>query len=458
MNKRPTDGLSGAAVLARARGRSPKGARCLPLRRAHTIRTLWRGGLLAVCGLGTAWMAGAQDRLSLDQAVAEALQNNVGLLAEKANIAIAEAKILSARLRPNPVVSASGDHLDVLGTGFSETNGGGPAEYTVRMDFPIEVGGKRARRTEVAQLARSVTELQFRNAVRGVALEVANAFVDAQVARESLHLAKENLTYFEGIVEVNLARLRAGEIAEVELLRSRLASLQQRNLARGAEARWRAGLIRLQTAMGRTSPSMTLELVGDLRRDAGLPERDQLRQAAFEQRPDLLALRQDLARAGADIRSQVSQAKVDPTVGTEYRRQQGINGMSNSTGVFLEVPLPVFSRNQGEIERARQEQRQAELRIRQLQILITGEVDAAHEEMLAADGLLRNIEGEMLEQARDVRRVTEYSYRRGHVTLLELLDAQRTYNETLQAHIDARAAYARSLYLLDSVAGRTVTK
>ncbi len=400
----------------------------------------------------------SQERLTLAAAIAEATDRNMGLLAEKANIAIAEARIIGARLRPNPVVSASADHLDALGTGFNENNGGGPSEYSLRVDMPIERGNKRALRVEVAQLGRTVAELQFQNALRSLTLDVANAFVDAQVARESLRLARENLEHFDSIVQVNQARLKAGDIAEVEMMRSTLAALAQRNVVRDAEARWRTGLIRLQTAMGRAQPAMAVDVEGDLRRDSDLAPRDEWRQSGLTLRPDLLALRKDSSRAGAEVRLQQSLAKVDPTVGAEYRRQQGVNGVSNSMGVFVEAPLPVFNRNQGEIERVRQELRQLELRIRQLEASIAGEVEMAYEQMQAAQSQLRSLEGDMLAKAQEVRRVTEFSYRRGYVSLLEMLDAQRAYNETLQAEIEARAAYARSLYALDSAAGRTVIK
>jgi cobalt-zinc-cadmium efflux system outer membrane protein len=412
----------------------------------------------AICLLGAASTVGAQETLTLERAIAEAAQKNVGLLAERANISVAEARVLTARLRPNPVVSASADHMDLLGTGFNEVNGAGPPEYSMRVDFPIERGNKRALRTEVAQISRTVTELLFQNVLRSIALDIANLFVDAQQARETLSLAKENEAYFDQIVGINQARLRAGEIAEVELLRSRLASLQERNEVREAQSRWRTALLRLQTAIGRPSPSPTLNLASDIRHDETVPVLERVRETALLHRPDLLALRRDLNRAQAEVRSQEAQAKVDAAVGTEYRRQQGVNGIGNSIGVFLAVPLPVFDRNQGEIERARQEQRQAGLRIRQLELLIGGEVEVAHEEVLTASTLLRNIEGEMLAQAQEVRRVTEFAYRRGHVTLLELLDAQHAYNQTVQGYIEARAAYARTLYVLDAASGKTVTQ
>jgi outer membrane protein, heavy metal efflux system len=64
--------------------------------------------------------------------------------------------VITARLRPNPVLSLGGDHLDLLGTGFDEVNGAGPPEYSVRVDWLLERGDKRARRTELAQEERAI--------------------------------------------------------------------------------------------------------------------------------------------------------------------------------------------------------------------------------------------------------------------------------------------------------------
>src|SRR5262245_3785588 len=93
------------------------------------------------------------DRLTISQAVAEALENNVGLLAARSNVSIAQARVITAGLRPNPIFSADGDHLPLAGTTFNAENDAGPPEYAVRTDFVIERGGKREQRIEVAQAA-----------------------------------------------------------------------------------------------------------------------------------------------------------------------------------------------------------------------------------------------------------------------------------------------------------------
>jgi len=394
--------------------------------------------------------------LTVDDAVAEMLANNLGLMAERANIGIAEARIITAGLRPNPVFSTGADHLEALGTRFNENNAGGPTEMNLRTDFTIERGGKRRSRVETARRSRSLAELSFLGAARSLVLDTQNAFLDTMVARDALHLAREDYTTFQRIVEINTAREKAGDLSKVELTRLQLAALQSRNAVRTAELRFRSALTRLATLVGRSDPHSLRDIEGDPRRDPEVPTVPALIDRARDNRADLLALRADLARADAEINLQLAGAKQDFSVGTEYRRQQGVNGKSNSLGVFLEMPLPLFNRNQGEIARAREEKRQAELRLREREHALAGEVDDAYRQYTTARALLGDIEKTMIHQARQVRDITEYSYKRGEATLLELLDAQRAFNETMQGYHEARAEYARALYLLDSVTGKAV--
>ncbi|HOK45084.1 MAG TPA: TolC family protein [Bryobacteraceae bacterium] len=411
--------------------------------------------ILPVCmALGAlSALYGAGEAVTVEQAVAEALKNNLSLLAERANIDIARARVLAAGLRPNPVVSAESNHVDMLGTGFDSLNAGGPTEIVFETEFTYERAGKRRLRVAVAEGERAVAELQFRDAARGVVLEVQNAFVDALHARRCLELARETLGTFNQIVEVNTARVRAGDLAEIELIRSRLAALQYQTSIRQAELRLRTALIKLQTAMGRPRPSPTFDITGDLRRDPIVPSLKEFQEAALNSRPDLLALERDYQRAGAELQSQIAQSKPDLTFGAQFIRQQ-VNAKANSLGFSVSMPIPLFNRNQGEIARAQKERRQIELRIAALRASIAAETETAYDQYLTARSLLESIEGIMLQEARDVRDITEYTYRRGQASLLELLDAQRAFNETMQAYIDARAEYARSLYLLDSISGK----
>src|SRR5207244_1285209 len=124
--------------------------------------------LIVLCALP----ASAAESITVPQAIDEALQHNLGLFADRANHTIADAQMIAATLRPNPVFSFSADHLDWLGTGFTAENNGGPPEIAWRVDVPFERGGKRDARIALASVIKSAAEAQFADAVRTLRQDV----------------------------------------------------------------------------------------------------------------------------------------------------------------------------------------------------------------------------------------------------------------------------------------------
>jgi len=393
--------------------------------------------------------AQAPAPLTIDQAVSEAVDHNLAVIAERYNLAVADARVLTASMRPNPVLTASVMLPDA--TIFNSNIN--PREGIVRGDVLLERGDKRDRRIEVAREARGVSELQLQNTVRTLVLNVQSAFIDVQQAQADLQLARESLAAFNEIVSINTERVRSGDLASVELARSRLAALQFQNDVRSRDTKLAVAIHRLRALLGRTDAN-PIEVTGELRRDTAALRPEALQQQALQLRPDLQALQRDQARSAADVRLQLAQGKVDYTVSAEFHRQLAPGSLSgNEWGLFFSAPLPFFNRNQGEIERARQEARQATARISALQSDITSDLRSAWEQYTTTHELVDTIEHQMLNQARDVRDTTAYSYRRGEASFIELLDAQRTFNDTMQGYNEARAEFARSLYTLDALTG-----
>lgn len=405
-----------------------------------------------------AQFAAAQNAaLTLDQVIEEALSRNLRLLAERFNLSIAEARIIQARLRPNPVLGLGGNYLDILGSGFNpSTNAAGPTEINARVDYILERGNKRQERIAVAEASRAVSQLDLLNSTRTLVLDLQSGFIELLLAKENAALAKASLEAFNQIVAVNQTRVTAGDLARVELVRSEVAQLQFSNQVRQAESRVRLARNRLQALMGRLVFDPSFDVAGDLRRDPLLAAKPELAQRALASRPDLDALRRDHARSQAELRLQLAQGKVDYTVGAAVNRQFGVGGLTsgNSAGVFFSMPLPINNKNQGEIERARREQEQIQARMRSLEQEIHAEVENAYEQYQTAKQLLERIEADLLERAKRVREVTDFSYRRGEATFVELLDAQRTYIETMQGYNEARAEYGRTLFLIDAITGK----
>ena len=391
--------------------------------------------------------------LTIDDAVREAVDHNLTLVAERYSVSVADARIVTAGLRPNPVLTLSG----MFPTSEVFDNAVSPREQIAHVDLPIERGGKREYRVEVAQAARSVAELQLLNTVRQLVLDVQSACVDLVAAKQSLALARESLDAFNSLVQINTDRVRTGDLAPVELSRSRLAALQFQNDVRQQQAKLAVAQGRLRTLLGRVDGG-PIDIAGELRRDAAQIDREAIQRVAIAQRPDLEALRRDQARSTADVRLQEAQGKVDFTFSGEIHHQfQPVPEPSGARGLlygaFFSSPLPFFNRNQGEIARAQVEQKQATARIAAFEAQVRTEVDAAYEAYAASREVVSTIEAQMLTRARDVRTTTEYSYRRGEASFVEFLDAVRAFNDTMQSYNAARADYARSLYTLDASAG-----
>jgi cobalt-zinc-cadmium efflux system outer membrane protein len=394
--------------------------------------------------------------VTLQQAVAEAVDKNLTVLAEKYNVPVAQARIITARLRPNPILSIDGDHLNLLPPRYNSENMAGPPEYGIRTDFIFERGAKRQRRIDVAEAAVSTAQLQFLNTVRSVVLEVQIAYVELLQAKADLALARETLQVFHETVQINTSRVSRGDLAEVELIRTQVAELQFENTVAQARLRVETTRSRLQVLLGRARTDKPPDATGELRRDELVITVDALRERAFAARPDYLALRRDAARSQAELRLQLAQGKVDYSLGTEYRRQQGLAGTGNSLGFFFSSNLPVFNRNQGEIQRARQERAQADARIRALQATIENEVETAYLQYRTARESLNRVEQTMLTKATDVRQITERAYRRGGATFLDFLDAQKAYIDTVQLRNTALADFAKSLYTIDAATGTSL--
>ena len=183
------------------------------------------------------------------------------------------------------------------------------------------------------------------------------------------------------------------------------------------------------------------------------PDLPRIRELALASRPDLRANQLDQARSQADLRLQLAQGKVDYTFGAEYRRQQGINGKGNSLGFFFSAPLPVFNRNQGEIARTRHVLTQAEEMQLSASDTVLSDVANAYEAIRSNDEVVQLYSSEYLKQAQDSRDISEYAYKRGAASLLDFLDAERSYRAAQLAYRQALASYMTALEQLKQAVG-----
>jgi len=282
------------------------------------------------------------------------------------------------------------------------------------------------------------------------------ASIDVLEAKARLHLAEDNLQALERLVQLNERRLTSGAIPPLEVSRSRVAMLQYRGNVRSAQLALTQARLKLLPLVG-SKPDDALVDIDDrlgLTPPIDRPDLAALQQAARASRPDVLAAQREQARTQADLRLQIAQGKVDYALGAEYRRQQGVNGRGNLLGLFFSAPLPIFNRNQGEIARAEAECDKATRSLAALETDLAGEVASAYEEFDASRLMLIDIERDLLAPTTDARAGTTYMYQAGATSLLDVLDAQRAYNDTMDTYYSAQAAYRRAQARLALVVGQ----
>ncbi len=379
--------------------------------------------------------------------VAAVLRENPTLRALRYEIPAAEADVTTARLRPNPFANINGDILPVPGEKFAPAS----KQYGVSMQLPFERGGKRARRSETAEAAVRAVSQSIADAERQVILTARQAWIDLLSARASLAIADQTLASYDQLVELNRSRLSAKQISGSELSRSIVARSQaaiQRDETALSVRQARASLSAL---LGRTieiAPRDTLTAA-----PRPVAPFDSLLARALLLRADARAARTGAQVAIANRRLQDANATPDITVGVDASVQQFVR----LYGVSGSIPFALFNRNQGEREKAAVREAQAAQHIRAVNAAIESDMRFAYAEFETRRASLSRFTDQSREsimaQALSIKSAAEFAYRNGSTSLLELLDAERTYTDLYRAYIDSVARYQKSLALVDAAAG-----
>jgi outer membrane protein, heavy metal efflux system len=390
-------------------------------------------------------------RLSLEDAVAFFLRQNLDLLISKFGIDSVKGQQITAALFPNPLATVG--TLSSHRQGYGLLNSG---QLFVQVQQLFELAGKRGFRIESAGYGVQSTEASFEDAVRQLGFTVKDAYYRIQLAQRRLALAEENRDRFSRILEINTIRFKKGYIAEVDLIRIRLQfidfqsqviqSLQEAETARSDLRQ----LLRL-------SPATQLELTTELDFKRLDPDISRLRTVALEARPDVRSKRLAFSQREADLKLAKAYRYPDVTVGAGYA-VQGPRGPDNPGQIALNfgLPLPLFNRNQGGIMQAEVAVQTAEADLNRTLNQVENQLDVAYRNLIHSRRLVEAFVGGVLDDARSTVTIVERAYERGGATILDLLDAARTSRTIQQNYIEALFNYQRNVIQLESAVGQEI--
>jgi outer membrane protein, heavy metal efflux system len=361
-----------------------------------------------------------------------------------------EAQEITANLRPNPTFGADSQFIPIFSPQyFSSDNLDQSQQFDVGVGYLFERGHKRQRRLEAARDQTSVTRAQIADAERSLAFNVGQQFINVLLAESTLQFAAQDLKGFQQTVDIAQEQYKAGAISEGDYLKITLQLLQfQTDVSSARLARVQA-LVGLRELLGYDAVSADYDVIGDLAYQPLKASGEDLQAKALNLRPDLRAAQLGITAAQSQIRLAQANAKVDVTGTYDFTHTAG----QNTASIFLGFDLPIFNRNQGEIARTRYALTQAQELQQSASDTVVSDVSSAYEAVKSNDEIVQLYTSGYLKQAQDSRDISEYAYRRGAATLLDFLDAQRSFRATQLAYRQALASYMTALEQLKQSVG-----
>jgi len=389
-------------------------------------------------------------KITLEDAIRLALQHNHNLLAARTTIQQSQAQEITANLRPNPAIFADWDYLPL----FSPSNYTGTylndlTEADLGLSYLIERGKKRQHRLQAAKDQTAVTTDLVSDNERTLTFQVATLFVSVQLAESTLELAQKDLESYQKTVDLNDLRYQKGAISEDDKLKIELQLLQFQNDVAQAELAKVQGLSDLRQQLGYDAVSANYDVAGTFEYHKVQGNLEDLQLKALQQRPDLKAATQGVTAANSQYLLAKADGKQDVTVQGNYTHTNGINGAS----VYASIPIPVFNRNQGEIARTKSVIAQTQEQEKAANNQVMTDVRDAYENLQTSDKIVQLYLSGYLERAQKDRDISEYAYQRGAVSLLDFLDAERSYRATQLAYRQALATWLLAVEQLREAVG-----
>ncbi len=368
-----------------------------------------------------------------------------------------KAQEITAFLRPNPNFTLSTD-----GTQLARYRGvWQPLAGTMlstNFSYLHERQRKRELRLESAQKATGIVTSTQADLERNLVFGLRMAFVQTLQEKAILELAKENLAYYDHVLDVNRERFKAGAISRVDLDRLELQRVQYESDLQIAEESLETAKIQLLMLLNDRTPAEQFDVTGPFDFSRQIAPLDEVRQEALDARPDLRAALQSIEKAKTDHRLAVANGSTDPTLSAWYTYNPSFNNPNDhqTLGASVSIPLRIFDRNQGEKLRTQLDIDRSAKLAEATKAQVFSDVDSAYATVTSTVTLLQPYKDRYLEMASRVRDTIAFSYEHGAASLLDFLSSQAEYRTVQVNYLNLVASYMNAANQLNLAAGREV--
>jgi len=403
--------------------------------------------------------------LTLGQAVALFRAHGLDLLIAEAAAEGAAGDALVAGAIQNPSVSGGYYRSFFQDDAFESHNGWfvGLGDSNAIIDT---LSGKRGLRRSVADAALAAARLGRADALRTLELQVKEVYYQAVAAGEALELAHETAESTTHTFDLNQIRYKSGAISEVDLSRTETAKLEAEQMVDAATLALRTAKVQLAFLLGQRHAFNDFAIDASQLRSATPALQSTsvaaLVERAMESRPDLRAQESQRTRAAQSIALAHRQRFPDFGLGVQYSEQGSYSSMNAISPPTLEISLtgtlPLFYQQQGEIKKAEADARTQDAQAAKLRAQVVADVENAYAGYQTAQHQVQRMEGRLLDRAQRSRQLVELQYQKGAASLLEYLDAQRTYVAVKGEYIQNLTAYWNAIFQIESATATEVVQ
>jgi outer membrane protein, heavy metal efflux system len=383
--------------------------------------------------------------------------NNPTLLAGFLNIDELKAEEITAHLRPNPDFTFSADGTQIAPShGVWQPFAG--TFISPGVSYLFERRNKRGLRYEAAKQGTAIGVAQQSDSERTLIFNLRSAFVGVLQAKAVLHLAQDNLEYYDKVLKISRDRYEAGDIAQIDLDRLELQRLQYESDVQTALVNLRTTKINLLAMLNDHRPVESYDVDGPFDFTESLLALDDYRKEALDTRPDLRAAILSVQQAETNYKLAESNGSTDPTISLWYTHNGSYNNPDalNTLGASVSIPLRIFDTNQGEKLRTKIDVKRNEKLREAAETQVYSDVDSAYAVLNSNITLLKPYKSHYLEQAVRVRDTILFSYQHGGASLLDFLNAESDYRTVQLSYVNLVGAYLTAAAQMNLSVGREV--